>query len=177
MSAVRSSVCLSSSPPQCRFRVVFPFSTNKSHLVLKTTGNSTIIRTKHIKITGRNLKVKWNKNNTKKIRKTSDKSNNKMLRSSRLQGSVVFLLLEVGLLDLSLSLDSSSTVHVYRLYSFHFYTTLRLPMYVCMDILPLVILQFWTSFSHDANDAFRTSASFLFVPGVNGGICVGTSVK
>lgn len=110
---VRPFVFFSST--EYRFRVVFPFSTNKSHLVLKTTGNSTIIRTKHIKITGRNLKVKWNKNNTKKIRKTSDKSNNKMLRSSRLQGSVVFLLLEVGLLDLSLSLDSSSSPYLQAL--------------------------------------------------------------
>lgn len=175
MSAVRSSVCLSSSPPQCRFRVVFPFSTNKSHLVLKTTGNSTIIRTKHIKITGRNLKVKWNKNNTKKIRKTSDKSNNKMLRSSRLQVLYSYCWkLDCWIFHWALT---PVVVHIYRLYSFHLYTALRLPMYVCMDILPLVILQFWTSFSHDANDAFRTSASFLFVPGVNGGICVGTSVK
>lgn len=44
-----------------------------------------------------------------------------------------------------------------------------------MGNLPLVILNDWTSFSHDANDAFNTSVSFLFVPGVSGGICVGTS--
>lgn len=40
-----------------------------------------------------------------------------------------------------------------------------------------MILQFCTSFSHDANDAFNTSVSFLFVPGVSGGICVGISKK
>lgn len=41
--------------------------------------------------------------------------------------------------------------------------------------VPFVILQFCTSFSQDANDAFNTSVSFLFVPGVSGGICVGIS--
>lgn len=35
---------------------------------------------------------------------------------------------------------------------------------------PLVILYSCTSFSHEANDALRTSVSFLLVPGVNGGI-------
>jgi hypothetical protein len=41
----------------------------------------------------------------------------------------------------------------------------------------LVILYVCISFSHDANDAFNTSVNFLFVPGVSGGICVGTSVE
>lgn len=43
--------------------------------------------------------------------------------------------------------------------------------------LPLVILRYCTSFSHDAKEAFKTSVSFLFVPGVKGGIWVGTSAK
>lgn len=44
----------------------------------------------------------------------------------------------------------------------------------CND-LPLVILRSCTSFSQDANDAFKTSLIFLLVPGVSGGICDGTS--
>lgn len=41
--------------------------------------------------------------------------------------------------------------------------------------LPFVVLQFCASFSHEANDALSTSVSFLFVPGVNGGIWEGIS--
>jgi hypothetical protein len=37
--------------------------------------------------------------------------------------------------------------------------------------IPLVILYDCTSFSQDANDAWSASLSFLFVPGVSGGIC------
>lgn len=44
-----------------------------------------------------------------------------------------------------------------------------------VNYTPLVILNVCTSFSHDANEAFRTSVNFLFVPGVRGGICAGTS--
>lgn len=44
-------------------------------------------------------------------------------------------------------------------------------------ILPLVILWNCTSFSQDAKDALSTSVSFLLVPGVNGGIWEGTSVR
>lgn len=43
--------------------------------------------------------------------------------------------------------------------------------------VPFVILQFCTSFSQEANDAFSTSVNFLFVPGVNGGIWVGISAS
>lgn len=43
--------------------------------------------------------------------------------------------------------------------------------------LPFVILRFCASFSQDANDAFNTSANFLFVPGVKGGMPTGISAK
>lgn len=42
---------------------------------------------------------------------------------------------------------------------------------------PLVILNNCTSFSQDAKEAFNTSVSFLLVPGVSGGICVGASAN
>jgi len=44
-----------------------------------------------------------------------------------------------------------------------------------MLLLPLVILQFCTSFSQEAKEAFKTSFTFRFVPGVRGGNAVGTS--
>lgn len=57
---------------------------------------------------------------------------------------------------------------------------LNIRIFWCFEIheliLPLVILNVWTSFSHEAKEAFRTSVNFLFVPGVSGGICVGTSI-
>lgn len=43
--------------------------------------------------------------------------------------------------------------------------------------LPLVIFRRSCSFPHDANEAFRASVIFLFVPGVRGGTCAGISAK